>query len=178
MLSRVGQRDGGGRPVVDLQTAADSIQRKAIRYDKKGDAHYDAISAMIKSIRGSDPDAAVYWLARMLEAGEDPRYIARRIVIAAAEDVGTADPQGLVIAQAAADATLLIGMPGSGGLILGVCPEVERLGPGHLEGEPARTRGSHAARPETPSLDGLRRRQEARLRRGVPVPTRRQRRYS
>ncbi len=111
VLSQVGQEDGGGSPVVDLQTAADSIQRKAIRYDKTGDAHYDAISAMIKSIRGSDPDAAVYWLARMLEAGEDPRYIARRIVIAAAEDVGNADPQGLVIAQAAADATQLIGMP-------------------------------------------------------------------
>ncbi len=111
VLSRAGQRGDGGSPVVDLQTAADSIQQKAIRYDKTGDAHYDAISAMIKSIRGSDPDAAVYWLARMLEAGEDPRYIARRIVIAAAEDVGNADPQGLVIAQAAADATLLIGMP-------------------------------------------------------------------
>jgi putative ATPase len=97
--------------VVDLETAAASIQRKAIRYDKAGDAHYDAISAMIKSIRGSDPDAAVYWLARMLEAGEDPRYIARRIVIAAAEDIGNADPQGLVVAQAAADATQMIGLP-------------------------------------------------------------------
>jgi putative ATPase len=91
--------------------AAESIQRKALRYDKAGDAHYDAISAMIKSIRGSDPDAAVYWLANMLEAGEDPRFIARRIVIAAAEDIGNADPQALVIAQAAADATQLVGLP-------------------------------------------------------------------
>ncbi len=97
--------------VVDLQTAADSIQRKAIQYDSNGDTHYDAISAMIKSIRGGDPDATVYWLARMLEAGEDPRFVARRIVISAAEDIGNADPQGLVLAQAAADATLFIGLP-------------------------------------------------------------------
>jgi putative ATPase len=100
-----------GGVVVDLQTAADSIQRKAIQYDATGDTHYDAISAMIKSIRGSDPDAAVYWIARMIEAGEDPRFIARRIVIAAAEDVGNADPRGLVLAQAAADATQFIGLP-------------------------------------------------------------------
>jgi putative ATPase len=101
----------GSEIVVDLETAAASIQRKAIQYDATGDAHFDAISAMIKSIRGSDPDAAVYWLARMIEAGEDPRYIARRIVIAAAEDVGNADPRALVIAQAAADATQFIGLP-------------------------------------------------------------------
>jgi len=112
VLSQSDRAGGGKRPiVVDLETAADSIQRKAIQYDAAGDAHYDAISAMIKSIRGSDPDAAVYWLARMLEAGEDPRYIARRIVIAAAEDIGNADPRGLVLAQAAADATQMVGMP-------------------------------------------------------------------
>ena len=108
------QADGSGDDreiVVDLSVAEESIQKKVIRYDAKGDNHYDAISAMIKSIRGSDPDAAVYWLARMLEAGEDPRYIARRIVISAAEDVGNADPMGLVLAQAAADATLLTGLP-------------------------------------------------------------------
>ena len=105
-------RPGDKSPaVVDLKTAADSIQRKAIQYDAAGDTHYDAISAMIKSIRGSDPDAAVYWLARMLEAGEDPRFVARRIVIAAAEDIGNADPHGLVLAQAAADATQMVGMP-------------------------------------------------------------------
>jgi len=101
----------GERIVVDLACAADSIQRKAIQYDATGDEHYDAISAMIKSIRGGDPDAAVYWIARMLEAGEDPRFIARRIVIAASEDIGNADPQGLVIAQAAAHATQMIGVP-------------------------------------------------------------------
>lgn len=97
--------------VIDLPTAEESIQRKAIQYDRTGDAKYDAISAMIKSIRGSDPDAAVYWMARMLEAGEDPRYVARRLVILASEDVGNADPQGLVVAQAAAQATEMIGMP-------------------------------------------------------------------
>ena len=96
---------------VDLEVAQESIQKKAIQYDATGDEHYDAASALIKSMRGSDPDAAVYWLARMLEAGEDPRFLARRIVIAAAEDVGNADPQALVIANAAAQATEFVGLP-------------------------------------------------------------------
>ena len=94
---------------IDLALAQESIQKKAIQYDD--DAHYDSASALIKSMRGSDADAAVYWLARMLEAGEDPRFLARRIVIAASEDVGNADPQALVIANAAAQATLMVGMP-------------------------------------------------------------------
>ncbi|MCA9029275.1 MAG: replication-associated recombination protein A, partial [Planctomycetaceae bacterium] len=94
-----------------LEVAQESIQKKAVRYDQSGDMHYDVASAFIKSMRGSDPDAAVYWLARMLHAGEDPRFIARRIVILASEDVGNADPMGLVLAQAAADATQQIGMP-------------------------------------------------------------------
>ncbi len=111
VLSQVDQDDARKAIVVDLNAAAESIQRKALAYDATGDAHYDAVSAMIKSIRGSDPDAATYWVARMLEAGEDPRYIARRIVISAAEDIGNADPQGLVLAQAAAAATEMIGMP-------------------------------------------------------------------
>ncbi len=93
----------------DLAVAQESIQKKAVQYDD--DAHYDAASALIKSMRGSDPDAAVYWLARMLEAGEDPRFLARRIVIAASEDVGNADPQALLVANAAAEATARIGMP-------------------------------------------------------------------
>ncbi len=97
--------------VVDEALAAESIQKKVIRYDRDGDEHYDTASALIKSIRGSDPDAAVYWLARMLEAGEDPRFVARRLVISAAEDIGNADPMGLVLAQAAADATLFVGLP-------------------------------------------------------------------
>jgi putative ATPase len=95
----------------DLAVAEESLGKKAIRYDNQGDEHYDVASAFIKSIRGSDPDAAIYWLARMLEAGEDPRFIARRIVIAAAEDIGNADPQALVIAQAAAHAVEFIGLP-------------------------------------------------------------------
>ena len=110
-MQKADRTEKGETIEIDLETAAESIQRKAIQYDPHGDNHYDSISAMIKSIRGSDPDAAVYWLARMLEGGEDPRFIARRIVIAAAEDVGNADPQGLVLAQAVADATQLIGMP-------------------------------------------------------------------
>lgn len=96
---------------LDLAVAQESIQKKAVQYDATGDEHYDAASALIKSMRGSDPDAAVYWLVRMLEAGEEPRFLARRIVIAAAEDVGNADPQALVVAQAAADATEFIGLP-------------------------------------------------------------------
>lgn len=111
VLSQADQVSGDDRIVVDLATAVDSIQHKAIDYDRAGDAHYNAISAMIKSIRGSDPDAAVYWLAKMLEGGEDPRFLARRIVIAAAEDIGNADPLALVLAQAAADATAMIGLP-------------------------------------------------------------------
>ncbi len=110
-LSQSAKSKSGEPVVIDLTIAEESIQRKAIQYDADGDAHYDAISAMIKSIRGSDPDAAVYWIARMLEAGEDPRFIARRIVIAAAEDIGNADPMGLVLAQAAADATQMVGVP-------------------------------------------------------------------
>ena len=97
------------RPVFDLTVAQESIQKKAVRYDD--DSHYDAASALIKSLRGSDPDAAIYWLARMLEAGEDPRFLARRIVIAAAEDIGNADPRALLIATAAAEAVERVGMP-------------------------------------------------------------------
>jgi putative ATPase len=91
--------------------AEESIQRKALVYDGTGDEHYDVASAFIKSLRGSDPDAAIYWMARMLEAGEDPRFIARRLVIQASEDIGNADPQALLIAIAAMQAVELIGMP-------------------------------------------------------------------
>ncbi|MBA3314974.1 MAG: replication-associated recombination protein A [Planctomycetota bacterium] len=101
--------EAGG--TVTLDVAQESVQKKAIRYDATGDDHYDAASAFIKSMRGSDPDAAIYWMARMLEAGEDPRFIARRIVICASEDVGNADPQALVVANAAVQATEFVGMP-------------------------------------------------------------------
>jgi putative ATPase len=96
---------------VDLAAAEQSIQKKAIVYDGDGDAHYDTISAFIKSMRGSDPDAALYWLAKMIHAGEDPRFITRRIVICAAEDVGLADPMALVLANAAHQAAEFIGWP-------------------------------------------------------------------
>ena len=95
----------------DLQLAQDSIQRKVLDFDPTGDTHYDLASAFIKSLRGSDPQAAVYWLARMLEGGEDPRFVARRLVIFASEDVGNADPQGLLVANAAWDAVEKVGLP-------------------------------------------------------------------
>jgi len=94
-----------------LKVAEESLQKKAILYDKDEDGHYDTISAFIKSMRGSDPDAALYWLAKMLYGGEDPRFIARRIVICAAEDVGNADPQALVVAHAALGVSEFVGMP-------------------------------------------------------------------
>ena len=93
------------------ELAAESVQRKAIDYDRQGDAHYDSASALIKSIRGSDPDAALYWLARMLEGGEDVRFITRRLVILASEDVGNADPQALPLAVAAMQACEFVGLP-------------------------------------------------------------------
>jgi putative ATPase len=95
----------------DLRVAQESIQAKAVQYDRDGDMHYDAASALIKSMRGSDPDAAVYWLARMLHAGEDPRFIARRIAILASEDIGNADPRAIQVAASAFEITERIGMP-------------------------------------------------------------------
>lgn len=100
-----------GESEVTLERAADAVQKKAVVYDRQGDAHYDVISAFIKSIRGSDPDAALFWLARMLEAGEDPRYIARRMVVHASEDIGLADPRALLVAVAAAQAVEYVGLP-------------------------------------------------------------------
>ena len=100
-----------GTVLIDLTIAEQCIQKKAIVYDGDGDAHYDTISAFIKAMRGSDPDATLYWLAKMIHAGEDPRFIARRIIIQAAEDVGLADPMALVLATSACEAAELIGWP-------------------------------------------------------------------
>jgi putative ATPase len=100
-----------GRDLIDLVTLELAVDKAAVRYDRDGDQHYDVISAFIKSIRGSDPDAALHYLARMIEAGEDPRFIARRLVVHASEDIGLADPTALLAATAAADAVQLIGMP-------------------------------------------------------------------
>lgn len=96
---------------ITLDIAQESIQRRAVLYDKDGDSHYDTISAFIKSVRGSDPDAALYWLAKMMYAGEDPRFILRRLLILASEDIGLADPQGLVVTNAASQAFSFLGLP-------------------------------------------------------------------
>ena len=104
-------RSGDGRIHITLEVASECIQKRVVRYDKSGDNHYDTISAFIKSMRGSDPDAAVYYLARMLYAGEDIKFISRRIMICASEDVGNADPNALTVAVSAAQAVERIGMP-------------------------------------------------------------------
>ena len=103
--------DANGARLIDLDTIADALQRRSPMYDKAGDSHYDTISAFIKSVRGSSPDGALYWLARMIESGEDPLFIARRLVILAAEDIGLADPQALTVAVAVQQAVHFIGMP-------------------------------------------------------------------
>ncbi len=105
------ERREDGKIHIDLETAQECIQKRAVYYDKNGDNHYDTISAFIKSMRGSDPDAAVYYLARMLYAGEDIKFISRRIMICASEDVGNADPQALTVAVSAAQAVERVGMP-------------------------------------------------------------------
>jgi len=116
VLSQLRSEDAARRAApaplqVTRAVAAESMQQKSIDYDPTGDTHYDVASALIKSMRGSDPDAALYWLARMLESGEDPRFIARRIAICASEDVGNADPQALVLAAAAVQVAELVGLP-------------------------------------------------------------------
>ncbi|HEX6922380.1 MAG TPA: AAA family ATPase [Bacillales bacterium] len=103
--------DADGTIQITLEVAEESIQQRVLQYDKKGDNHYDTISAFIKSMRGSDPDATLYWLAKMIYAGEDPRFIARRIYVHAAEDIGLADPNALLVAQSASYAVEFIGMP-------------------------------------------------------------------
>ncbi len=104
-------RDKKGVKKITLEIAKECMQKRHLNYDKKGDEHYDIISAFIKSMRGSDPDAAVYWLARMLESGEDPRFIARRILICASEDVGNAEPAAIMLAEAAFKCAEVLGMP-------------------------------------------------------------------
>jgi putative ATPase len=111
IAARTTPPDSSGVAHITLSAAEESIQRKAVVYDADGDAHYDTISAFIKSLRGSDPDAALYWLAKMLHAGEDIRFIARRLIICASEDVGMADSNGLVVATAAQQAVEFVGLP-------------------------------------------------------------------
>jgi putative ATPase len=141
----------GGAILIDLPVAEESIQRRAVRYDKSGDEHYDTISAFIKSVRGSDPDAALYWMAKMIHAGEDPRFILRRMFILASEDIGLADPNALVVVAAAAQAFEWVGMPeghyflshaclylatapksNSAGAIWQALNHIEQVGPGEV----------------------------------------------
>jgi len=137
-----------GKKPVGLDEVKEALQRRSLLYDRAGDQHYDTISAFIKSVRGSDPDAALYWLMRMIDAGEDPMFIARRIVILAGEDVGLADPQALVIASAAQQATHLIGMPeayyplAEASVYLALAPKSDSLkrGLGELQHDLAETR--------------------------------------
>ena len=110
-LAEPSSEDDSAAPLITPEHVAQAVDRALLRYDRQGDEHYDVISAFIKSIRGSDVDAAMHYLARMIEAGEDPRFIARRLIISAAEDIGLADPQALPLAVAAADAVQFIGMP-------------------------------------------------------------------
>ncbi len=105
------QPDSQGQRIIGLETIADALQRRSPLYDRAGEGHYDTISAFIKSVRGSSPDGALYWLARMIEAGEDPMFIARRLVVLAAEDIGLAEPQALAVAVAAQQAVHFLGMP-------------------------------------------------------------------
>lgn len=105
------EKNENGKIVIDLDVISNCIQKSAIKYDKNGDAHYDVISAFIKSVRGSNPDAAIYYLAYMLNAGEDPKFIARRLIILSAEDIGLADPNAIVVATSAFEAINYIGMP-------------------------------------------------------------------
>lgn len=111
ILELLADSAGGKDLVITDKLVTERLQQNPLAYDKGGDMHYDIISAFIKSIRGSDPDAALYWLARMIEGGEDPRFIARRIVISAAEDIGLANPNALLLANAAFDAVDKIGWP-------------------------------------------------------------------
>jgi putative ATPase len=106
-----GHRDADGRVAPTLANVEAAAQQRVLAYDRAGDGHYDTVSAFIKSIRGNDPDAALYWLATMIAAGEDPRFIARRLIISASEDVGNADPRGLQVAVAAAQALDHVGLP-------------------------------------------------------------------
>jgi len=159
--------DGAGARVIELPDIREAMQRRSLLYDRAGDMHYDTISAFIKSVRGSDPDAALYWLMRMIDAGEDPMFIARRIVILAGEDIGLADPQALVIASAAQQATHLIGFPegyfplAEATVYLALAPKSDSLkrGLGELQKDLAETRADpvplHLRNAPTPLMSKL-----------------------
>ena len=163
-----------GATEITRDVAADAVQKKAIVYDRQGDAHYDVISAFIKSIRGSDPDGALFWLARMIEAGEDPRFIARRLIVHASEDIGLADSVALVVAIAAAQAVEHVGLPEArlnlahATIYLATAPEVQQRAHRDLAGDGGRTRGrAGAVAPARRQLPGG---QAARSRQGLSLP--------
>ncbi len=159
--------DSRGKRRIALSTIEDAVQHPALRYDKAGDQHYDMISALHKSMRGSDPDASLYWLARMLEVGEDPLYIARRLVRFASEDVGMADPQALVISMAAQQAVHFMGMPegnlalAEAAVYLATAPKSNSLYEGYSRVQEEIKRGAadsvplHLRNPVTPLLKGM-----------------------
>ena len=152
IAARTTPPDASGVIHVTLSAAEESIQEKAVVYDADGDAHYDTISAFIKSLRGSDPDAALYWLAKMLHAGEDIRFIARRLIICASEDVGMADSNALVVATSAQQAVEFVGLP-EAQLILAHATRLRRdraqeqsLHGSHRQGVRGGARGPHSCR--------------------------------
>ena len=174
------RRHPPARPAGPTSTSADAedaIGTRALRYGR--DDHYDVISAFIKSIRGSDPDAGIYWLARMLEAGEDARFIARRLVILASEDVGMADPQALVVADAAARAVEFVGLPeaqlnlAQAVIHLATAPKSNRVGARHLERPRGRAQGRRRRGADPPARRPLPGRQGPRPRQGLRLPSRR-----
>ncbi|MFC1592555.1 replication-associated recombination protein A [Candidatus Omnitrophota bacterium] len=159
--------DESGKRHVSLSTVEDAFQHRAVRYDKAGEQHYDAISALHKSMRGSDPDATLYWLARMLEAGEDPLYIARRLVRFASEDIGMADPQALVITIAAHHAVHFLGMPegnlalAEAAIYMATAPKSNSLYEGYSQVQEELKKGSdepvpqHLRNPVTPLMKNM-----------------------
>ena len=166
------------RSISPARVAEESIQKKAVVYDGDEDQHYDTISAFIKSMRGSDPDAAIYWLAKMLYAGEDIRFIARRIVICASEDVGMADPQALVLAVAAQQAVEFVGMPEAqiplahATIYIATAPKSNRAYAAIGKAMTEVKQGSDARRAEAPAGRALQVREKAGPRRGLPIRAR------
>ena len=168
---RRGRASARAATAIDLATAETAVDQAAVRYDRQGDQHYDVTSAFIKSIRGSDADAALHYLARMIEAGEDPRFIARRLVILASEDIGLADPTALTTAVAAAQAVQLIGMPearlnlAQATIALAVAPKSNAVITAIERRQRRRPRRQDRAGAAAPARRPLRRREEARPRR-------------
>ena len=171
-------RDKDGRVAPRLEDVEAAAQQRILGYDRAGDGHYDTVSAFIKSLRGNDPDAALYWLAAMIAAGEDPRFIVRRLIIAASEDVGNADPRALQVAVAAAQALDHIGLPeaqyahGPGNRLHCSIAQERLRGPRVLRGPSRCPPARVAAGAEPPALGRGQADEGARDRRGVPVPAR------